>query len=687
MQNRPTLAQAMFAPRAIALIGASGDPAKNTARAQQLLARHGYAGRVLPINPGRSEIFGLRAYPTLRDAPGPIDHAFIMIPAAAVPDAIGQCCERGVAVATIFSDGFAERGAEGRRRQDAILATARAGGLRLVGPNSIGLMNVVNGAAISVNAVLGAGPIRPGPLSLVSQSGGMIGALVSRALPRGLGFSKLVSVGNESDVSVGEFVDMLADDPGTGAILLFMETIRDAGRLGAAARRAHAAGKPVIVYMPARSDYGRQLAESHTGALVGHDESAEAFFRAHGMLRVEMLESLLELPQLVRGRRPLARGRVAVMTGTGGGAAGVVDRLGVYGVEVVPPSPRVIANLRARGIGISDALLTDTTMGGGDVYAPIIAELQASDHCDVVLPVIGSNAALDARVVQKRVIDVATGAKPIAVFIAPDADAAHALLLEAGIASFRTPETCADSVRALCAWRAPRETGPVDAQRVARAAATIAAAAPRLNEHEACAVFEALGIARAPCALLHGPDDPVEPAAYPVAVKLLSRDVAHKTEIGGVVLGVGSPAELRAAAADVLRRARAARPDAHIDGILVQSMQHGLIEAIVGIRRDPHVGPVIALGIGGTLAGIYRDVCVRLAPVSLDEAHDMIAAVRGFAAIRGYRGLPRGDCAALAAAVRALSLLALVEDPQVAEAEINPLIVKRAGEGVVAVDG
>ena len=353
-----SLAQAMFAPRSVALIGASGDATKSTSRPQRFLRRHGYAGRIIPVNPGRKEIFGEKAYPDLRAVPEPVDHAFIMVPTDSVAEAVAQCCERRVPVVTIFSDGFAETGEAGRRKQDELLRLARTSGVRLLGPNCIGLLDTHSHLALSVNAVLEKAVVNPGPVAIVSQSGSMMGGLMSRGTGRGIGFSRLVSVGNEVDLSVGEVTDIIVDDPETRVILLFMETIRDAERLAAAARRAYAAGKPVIVFKLGRSDVGVELATSHTGAMTGSDDSAQAFFRANGMLRVEQLETLFELPALVLGQRPAARHRVAVMTTTGGGAALVVDRLGVLGVEVVPPAEAVIAGLVQKGTRISRARLT-----------------------------------------------------------------------------------------------------------------------------------------------------------------------------------------------------------------------------------------------------------------------------------------------------------------------------------------
>jgi acyl-CoA synthetase (NDP forming) len=683
------LAQALFAPESIALIGASGDAKKNTSRPQRFLRKHGYTGRIIPVNPGRDEIFGEHAYPDLMAVPGHIDHAFIMVPTDAVAAAVEQCVARKVPVVTIYSDGFAETGEAGRRKQDALLKIARAGGIRLLGPNCIGLYSSKPACALSVNAVLEQLEIKPGPLAIVSQSGSMMGGLLSRGLGRGAGFSKLVSVGNECDLGVGEITDCLVDDPHTGAILLFLETIRDADHLAHAARRAFAAGKPVVVYKLGRSAVGQDLAASHTGALAGADEVADAFFRAHGMVRVETLENLFELPALLVGQQPALRHRIAVMTTTGGGAATVVDRLGTLGLDVVPPGEKVIANLARKNIKIPAARLTDLTLAGAkkEIYGAVLNELLASAHCDLVLAVAGSSAQFQPQIAIEPVVEARRHGKPLAVFLAPHAEASLKLLADAGIAGFRTPESCADAIRAWRDWRAPAAVPAPDAPRL-EAAAQLLKTLPgkQINEHDACRVFAALGIAHAETEIITKPEQTTN-LGFPVVAKILSPDIAHKTDAGGVAIDIATPEALEAAVSSILARVRASRPDARIEGVLVQKMERGLAEVILGFRRDPQVGPVVVLGVGGVLAEIYRDIAIRLAPVDIDTARAMVEEVKGLAVIRGYRGLPRGDCAALAQAVAAMSQLALLAGRPVAEAEINPLIVKPEGQGVVAVDG
>jgi len=680
------LAASLFRPRAVALVGASGDERKNTARPQRYLKQHGYTGRIVPINPGRDEVLGLPAFPDVASAPGPIEHAFIMTPAATVPSVIADCARAGVTVATIFSDGFAETGADGLAAQQQIVAAARAAGIRIVGPNSMGVIDVHANVAITVNAVLEAPEIRSGPLGVISQSGTMIGALMSRGQARGVGFSRLVSIGNEADLTVGDVGDMLVDDPETGAILLFLETIRDAGSLAAMARRAFAAGKPVIAYKLGRSQAGQALSVSHSGALAGDDAAAEAFLRANGILRVDMTETLLEIPALVMGRRPQPGKRVGVLTTTGGGAATVIDRMGALGIDLIRPPDALRAQLAARDIRLGDGPLVDVTMAGArrDIYQPALEALLASADCEAVVAVVGSSAQFHPDIAVEPIVAAArTSDKPIAAFLVPQADRSLALLSDAGIAAFRTPEACADAMRAVLDWAAPAEPSEPDAERVAAARAALGAA-DSIDEFAARAVFGALGIAHAPG---HRLDEsaPASEVGYPVAAKIVSPDIAHKTESGGVMLNIEDEAALAGAPAAIRARVAAAEPGARITGVLVQRMVEGIAEVLIGYRVAPDIGPIVTVAPGGVLAEIYRDASVRLAPVDLATAQAMIEEVRGLAPIRGYRGLPKGDCAALAQAIVALSALARVSE--VAEAEINPLVVGADGAGAIAVDG
>ncbi|MDA0306641.1 MAG: acetate--CoA ligase family protein [Proteobacteria bacterium] len=684
--------KALFSPDTIALIGASGDPAKNTARPQLYLRKHGYKGRVFPINPTRSEVLGEQAWPDLKSATeaagSAIEHAYVMVPKAAVEGVIDDCVAAGVKVASIYSDGFAETGADGLEAQQKLVGRARQGGLRLIGPNSMGAVNVQAGMAMTTNAGFEAPALIPGPFSVISQSGTALGGLLSRGQARGFGFSKLLSIGTESDLSVGEVTRFLVDDDDTGAILLFLETLRFPDHLAAAARAARAAGKPVIAYKLGRSDAGRQMAVSHSGALAGPDEAADAFFRHHGILRVDTLEALLEVPFLAMGRAPsrkrAAAPRVAVMSTTGGGAAMVVDRLGLAGVEFAAPPESVVDKLSEHGIRTGSGPIVDLTMVGArpDVYGPVLRGLIDDADCDAVVCVVGSSAQFRPDVAVGPILAEGKGDKPVAVFCVPEATETLKVLADEGFAGFRTPESCADALAAFFHWHLPpsEDAGDFDPAPVE------ALLGEAKDEEGALKVFQALGVHAAPFQILKK-GETTTGIDFPVAAKVLSGDIAHKTEAGGVVLNIENEAGLSAAVEKIFDNAQKAHPTADINGVLVQAMQSGLAEVLIGYRLDAEAGPVVVLGMGGVLTEITGDACVRLAPVNLETAHEMIAAVRGLAGIRGYRNLPQGDLDALADAVRAVSRLALIEGGVIKEAEINPLIVKPKGEGVAAVDG
>lgn len=678
------LAQALFAPRAVALVGASGDAAKNTARPQRFLKKHGYPGRIVPVNPAREEVLGVRAYPSLAQAPPGIEHAFVMAPGEAVERALEDCGRQGVPVMSVYSDGFADAGPGGAARQARLAARARELGVRVLGPNSMGIVDIPARVALTVSAALEMDSLPSGTTSIVSQSGTMLGAVLSRGAARGLGFAKLVSIGNECDLGVGELVELLAEDSGTRAILLFLEAVRDAERLAGAARKAHAAGKPVVAYKLGRSSLGEALARSHTGALAGSDAALDAYFRDCGILRVDLLETLVEIAPLVAGRPPpgLARApRVAVVTTTGGGAATVVDRLGTLGIEPPAPDEVLRARLAALGVRAADAPIVDLTMAGtAKQYAAVLAALLESPACDAVLAVVGSSAQFRPAVAVEPILATPRAGKPLAAFLTPAAERSLALLGAKGVAAFRTPEACADALAAYLRWQVPR------AMRGAPPASWPAGipARGRLDEAQALALFASLGAATVEAQLACAPDF-AHALSYPVAAKVLSPDIEHKTEAGAVALGIADAQEYAARVRDMLDRVGRERPQAYIAGVLVQRMQAGLAEAIVGYRDDPVVGPLVLVGAGGVLAEVYRDTALRLAPVAEDEARAMIAEVKGLATIRGYRGLPRGDIDALARTVVAASRLALVPGRPVAEAEMNPVIVGR--NGAVAVDG
>jgi len=688
------LAQALLAPRSVAIVGQSNDAAKTAGRPLKYLRQAEYAGRIYPVNERRDTVLGERAWPSLAALPEVPEHAYIVTGTQAAIEAVQECGRLGVKVATVLADGFTEAGAAGLARAAQLRDVIERTGLRIVGPSSLGVVNLRGKLMLTANAAFDEHPLPAGRIFAASHSGGMIGALLSRGLARGIGFAGLVSVGNEVDLSLGEICAATLDDPAIEGYMLFLESLRHADALRAFALAAARCNKPILAYKLGRSLAARELAVSHTGALAGEDDVAAAFFADCGIARVDTLDGLIEgLPLLARvparvsvpaadARPP----RVGVVTTTAGGATMVVDPLAVRGVGIEPPSTDTLARLAAAGIAVKPARLIDLTLAGTryDSMKAALDVLVAAPEFDLVLAVVGSSARFHPDLAVKPIIDCAGSAKPLAAFLVPDAPAALAALSRAGVPNFRTPEACADAIAAALSRRLPRLLAAPASARLGGAGDSGA----WLDELETYALLDRLGIARAPALAIdtHVTRAPVLPFAYPVAVKALAAGIVHKTDVGGVVLGVADDKALLAAIHQIRVNVAQHRPGIAVDRVLVQPMVCGLGETLIGYRADRDVGPMVMVAAGGVFTEIYRDRSLRLAPVDLATAHAMIGEVRGLIPLAGYRSLPAGDLAALARAIVALSRLAVIDGPAVLEAEINPLIVRPASLGVVAVD-
>ena len=682
------LAQVLLAPQSVAIIGQSNDATKTAGRPLKYLRQAGYAGRVYPVNPRRDEVLGERAWPSLAALPEVPEHAYIVASTDATMEAIEECGKLGVPVVTALANGFSETGAEGVEREKRIRDICARTGTRLVGPSSLGVVDLRHKTFLTANAAFDEPDLPVGRIFAASHSGGMIGTLLSRGKARGIHFAGLVSVGNEVDLSIGEICAATLDDPGIDGYLLFLETMRKAQALRAFALEAAKRGKPVLAYKLGRSAAARELAVSHTGALAGEDDIAGMFLAECGIARVDTLEGLIEgFPLLTRvaasapgARRP----SVAVVTTTAGGAATVVDPLAMRGVTVQQPSAETLARLKSTtGIDVAPARIVDLTLTGTQYEAmkSALDVLTTAPEFDLVVVVIGSSARFYPDLAVKPIVDSAGAAKPIAAFLVPEAPDALARLAAAGVPNFHTPEACADAIAAALGRKVPRLTAVPPLAPSPISGREKQAAGRMLDELEAYALLDRLGVPRAPSLALDAgmTTAPALPFAYPVAVKALSAEIAHKSDAGGVVLDVRDDAALLAAIRQIAKSTKAGR-------VLVQPMLAGLGEVLIGYRVDRDVGPLVMVAAGGVLAEIYRDRSLRLAPLDLATAHEMIGEVAALKALAGYRGRPAGDLDALADALVALSQLAVAGGPAVAEAEVNPLMVRAKGQGVVAVD-
>src|SRR5262245_38490943 len=670
-----SLRQPLLSPRSVAIIGQSNDAAKTAGRPLHYLRQAGYAGRIYRVNGRRETVLGERAWRALADLPERPDHAYIVTPTEGAVEAVEACGRAGVPVATILANGFSEAGDEGAGRVARLQEVCAESGIRLVGPSSLGVVNLRDKVLLTANAAFAEADLPLGRVFAASHSGSLIGALVSRGKARGIGFAGLVSVGNEVDLSLGEICAATLDDPDIDGYVLFLETMRKADHLRAFAVAAAARGKPVVAYKLGRSAEARELAVSHTGALAGEDDVAAAFLRDCGIARVDTFDGLIEsLPLVTRVPVGSARAAVGVVTTTGGGATMVIDRLASNGIRVEQPSHATLKALADAGIVVAPARLVDLTTAGTryDVMKPTLDILLAAPEFDLVLAVVGSSARFHPELAVQPIIDSAGAGKPLAAFLVPEAPEGLRRLSDAGVPSFRTPEACADAIVAALRRHPPKPIVP----RAPKPAA--------VGAGEGGCLLDRLGIARVPSVAMAADTTRASlPFAYPVAVKVLSSGIAHKTDVGGVVLGVKDEAGLLAAVAAIRRNVAARQPDARVDRVLVQPMLAGH-EVLVGYRVDPDVGPLVMVAAGGIFTEVYRDRSLRLAPVDLAEARAMIAEVRKLDTLAGRRGQAPADVAALAQAIVALSRLAVTADPAVLEAEINPLIV--TATGALAVD-
>lgn len=680
-----TLARVLLQPASIALVGISDDPAKTSGRPLLYLRRAGFAGRLYPINPRREQVQGERAWSSLASLPEVPEHVFVLTPTDSVLPTVTECARLGVPVVTILASGFSESGAEGAAREQALRDLARSTGIRILGPSSLGVVRPASGLMLTANAAFAEPDMPQGGLFVASHSGSMIGALVSRGKARGVGFAGLVSVGNEVDLSIGEICMATLDEPAIEGYLLFLEGLRHGDTLREFAREAARRGKPVVAYKLGRSAAAAEMAATHTGALAGEDDVADALLKDLGVVRVDMLDTFLEVMPLARRLQAQPAGarrrRVGVVTTTGGGAAMVVDQLGVRGVVVEPPSADTLAKLQAAQLPATPGRVLDLTLAGAryDIMKGALDILLQAPEFDLVVAVVGSSARFNPDLAVKPILDCVSHATPLLAMLVPDAPQALAALTQACVPCFRSPESCADAIASVLARRAPG-TPPAEGH-------AMLSFGRALSEADAYAVMDALQVPRAPAVVapLDGPA-PALPFSYPVVAKVCSAAIPHKTEVGGVVLGIVDAHALAQAMARLSENLRQHAPGVVCDEVLVQPMRGGLAEVLLGYRVDAEAGPIVMLAAGGIWAEVMRDRSIRLAPVSLETAHDMVREVRLLQTVAGLRGKPRGDLDALACAIVQLSQLALRPELRIHEAEVNPLMVLAEGQGVLAVD-
>ena len=682
----------LLQPRSVAVIGASADTGKTAGRPVAYLRKHGFTGDIYPVNPRVDHIDGLRCYPDVASLPTVPDVGIVLLGAERAHKAVQDLSARGTAAAIVLASGYTETGEAGARRQAQLREAA--GGMRILGPNTIGLVNLTDSIVLSASGALEMDHFPVGSVGVVSQSGGILGALLSRAAARGIGLSKLISTSNEVDLDLADFVDHLADDEATRVIALYVESVRHPERFRQAALKAARAGKPVVAFKIGRSEAGAQAAVSHTGALAGADRMYDALFKEVGVIRAQTFSDLLDIPVALSTGRVLRGNRVAILTSTGGAGTLVSDSYGVSGFETPPPDEATAAKLRALQTGDEAALdrnPIDVTLAGlqPELLRGAIRALLESPSYDALTIIVGSSSLAMPELMAGAIQDcLPLSDKPVIAFVSPHAPQVAALLTQRGVPAFADAESCSVALTAMLQTR----------RWVEHAAAPLGAPVAvqdipggSLNEAECKQLFTRFGI---PCTTetVVGTPAEAEQAARPlgerVVLKILTGEITHKSDVGGVAVNV--PPDQIGARLSRMSDEVQARAGMKPTRFLVQEMVSGGTELILGMHRDG-LGTAILLGMGGVTAELFKDTTLRMLPpqggLSRQVAHEMVRELKTWPLLDGYRGRPKADVEALVSAIIAFSQMTAQLGERLIEAEINPVFVLAEGQGVKAADG
>lgn len=691
-KSAPNFLDRALRPQTVAIVGASNNISRISGRALHYLKSAGFTGEIFAINPKRDTVQGLPAYASLEEVPTSPDIALICLGAAHLRQAIIDCADAGIGAAVIFAAGFAETGEEGMAAQTEIEDLARDRGVRLFGPNCLGVMNSSIGFMGTFSSAFDREVPTPGGIAIVSQSGAYGGHLAYLCAKRNMGVSYWISTGNESDVDVAECIDWLARQDDVSVILAYAEGVKDGARFSAALETARANRTPIVFMKVGGSALGAQAAQSHTASLAGEDTVFDAVLRQHGAYRALTTQEQVDVAYAC-SRKVYPAGRsLGIVTVSGGFGVQLCDAADRHGLDVSPLAERGRAHLREINPMGSDNNPCDTTANW----------LNDTSLITQTLHVMYAEGGYDSIVAALTMLpDTEHAGAPVREAITAGTvdflDRPTVLCMEARDSVVKAYEEDGflvydDAERATVALSALNffvESWSASAQTSEPAFAGGDLGSGALSEAAARSALLAVGIPFLPAEVVAGADDLAAATARmsaPYALKIVSADIAHKTEIGGVVLDVGDLAAAEAARRGILARAGAALPDAQIDGVLVSSMAPEGIEVIIGVSNDPVFGPVTMFGLGGTLAELFGDVALRIGRIGAEEAAAMIAQTRSAALIEGYRGNPAGDLTALAETIAALSEFGAAHADQLDSVEINPLLVLPPGEGVVALD-
>jgi acyl-CoA synthetase (NDP forming) len=679
-----------LAPRSIALIGASENPDKIGGRPLLYLRRFGFRGRIYPINPNRAEVQGVKAYPDLASLPEAPDLALIMVAAEAAMAAVEACAKRGVKVAICMASGFGETGREGEAAEKAMVARARAHGMRLIGPNSQGLVNFGTGVVASFSTMFLEAPPADGPVAIVSQSGAMSGVPYGLLRDRGIGVRHAHATGNGGDVSLAELARAVIDDPPVRLMLLYLETIPDPEVLAEVAERARARDVPVVALKTGRTQQGQRAAKSHTGALANEDRVVDAFLRQHGIWRARDMMGLVSAAEMyLRGWRPSGR-RLVVISNSGGSCVMAADLaveldmpLAVLAEETRRDLAAVLPGFAttANPIDITAALLSNNRLFSA--ILPIVAKDPAADLFLIAIPVAGQGYDIETFARDAAGFAAATG-KPVAV-AAPQASVAQRFRA-AGVPTFASETEAMLALdqlarhTALMRQAAPAPLSPLKL-------AVPAGSGRFLNEAESLSLIRAHGLRVIEHRLCRTESEAriaFRELGSPVAVKACSADVPHKSELGLVALNIVS--EEAVVGIFAAQMAKLEEIGAAPDGVLVAAMAEGAREFVLGARVDPTFGPVVMIGDGGKYVEALPDIALLLPPFSLAEVRAALGGLRIAPLFKGVRGEPALDIDALAEATLRLGAIIAAGMASIASIDLNPVMVGAQSRGITIVD-
>lgn len=690
----------MLNPRSIAVVGAT-ERMQYGGRFLRSVMQAGDRVNIYPVNPRYDELLGLPCYPSVTDLPESPDAVGIIVPYHRVIPALRESAEKGAGSGIVISAGFSERGVEERRQLQIELGrVARDTGVRISGPNCLGLANVKDDVWACSSSSLSGMQLKSGNIGLVCQSGASaFGPFLSRAIGRGIGYSYIVSTGNEADLEAADFVRYMLDDDDTKVIAIFIEGFKDARKFMEVARLAAERGKPIVAVKIGRSNVGTRAAHSHTAALTGSDEAYDAAFRQYGVTRVHDWDKLLEAAQLLADSPPVRQRGIALVSHSGGVCSLTADNLGDAGLELPELSEpaRNGINQILEGFGWAANPADITGHASRDTVEPIMEHMISEPDVGALL--VASSAGEDQA---KHIIKVRNRHDKLVAFLYTGnelgASGGLDLLKDARVPVFHSPQNLATAMRQLhdhYDWRESRaEAGfaslpEMSPEQRAALAGLRSSERSALTEHEAKWVLDKWGI---PTTVEHRASsaaDAVDAAreiGYPVVLKIESPDILHKTEIGALAAGLADERAVREAYEQIMNNVAAHAPNADVKGVLVQEMVSDGVEVIVGATYDSQLGPVLLYGLGGIFVEALRDVSLRLCPVSRLDAREMIAEVAGSRLLQGFRGSPQADVEALTDALVGVSHMAAHLEGTIAELDINPLAVLPDGRGVKALD-